>query len=152
MLRSFSCRHAASGPLREMRRLSTSTSLRSQVPNARLELDPAFDDFVKNAPGMSNWKGANPHGNKSRTPRELEIYPNDPLARDSYLTSEELDATEVVEERLSRKSPAARFGSQQHGAVVLPSELQTTITKLISGLTHKPPRHWYTKDGYCSIR
>ena len=68
-------------------------------------------------------------------PRELEVYPDDPLADTEYMTPEELDLQEAFDpdSKQHRKSPAAKFGSLRSGQVVLPLELETTITKLIAG-------------------
>ncbi|KAI0348145.1 Rsm22-domain-containing protein [Trametopsis cervina] len=115
-----------------------SLAVRSQVPNARLELDPSFKDFIQSSEGMASWKATiDRHSTGSdvlrHPPRELEVYPNDPLETDDYLTSEQLDSQEISEEKHGRKSPAARFGSRSHGTIVLPSELQGSITRLISG-------------------
>lgn len=69
----------------------------------------------------------------AKPPRELEVYPNDPNAEDDYMTPEELDLEEVeLDGSSTRKSPAALFGSQRIGAVVLPYELQKTIRNLIA--------------------
>ncbi|EKM61456.1 uncharacterized protein PHACADRAFT_248077 [Phanerochaete carnosa HHB-10118-sp] len=77
----------------------------------------------------------------AKTPRELEVYPNDPADVDDYMTSEELDFQEAdADDKSTRKSPAALFGSQRIGAVVLPLELQKAITQLISE-SDKPMLH-----------
>lgn len=64
-----------------------------------------------------------------KTPQELEVIPlqsgEAEIIPDSY--------DREFHENLPRKSPAALFGSQQLGAVVLPLELQDTIQRLISG-------------------
>lgn len=63
-----------------------------------------------------------------RPPRELE-----PVAIESPEEAE--DAEDFVEDHSERsehrKSPAARFGSKKIGAVVMPTELQKSITALI---------------------
>lgn len=72
--------------------------------------------------------------NLVKSPRELEVYPNDFEALEEYMSSEELDSPEGEDDgKLTRKSPAALLGSQRIGAVILPLELRTTITNLISG-------------------
>lgn len=69
--------------------------------------------------------------------RELEVFPNDPSLADGYMTFEELATQETeADDRGARKSPAALFGSQRVGAVVLPSELQKTIARLIAGVCY----------------
>ena len=71
--------------------------------------------------------------------RELEIYPSDSL--DELQTAEELEQGEPGHNhREQQKSPAASFGSQQIGAVILPLDLQQTITRRIAG-TH-PCSKW----------
>ena len=144
MLRSLSRGHVtAAAQLRETRRFSTSTVSRSQLPNARLELDSSFDEFMNNNKELGSWKAQlkrdamDAHASR-RAPRELEVFPDDPSTVADYLSSEELDNLEVAEDRHTRKSPAAHFGSQRHGTIVMPFELQGTITKLISGMEKQP--------------
>ena len=137
MLGSLSRRHVAI-QLREARRLSTSVVVQSQLPNARLELDPSFRDFIKSAKDMRSWKTQADRSvvdtdTTPRVPRELEVYPEDSMTSEDYLSSDELDSIHDTEDKHTRKSPAAQFGSQRHGTIVIPLELQHTITKLISG-------------------
>ena len=65
-------------------------------------------------------------------PRQLEIFPDDPIldAEEPYSHWPE----DEVESRESRKSPAAAFGSRHIGAVVIPKQLQNSISRLIEGL------------------
>ncbi|KAI0334478.1 hypothetical protein GY45DRAFT_1318524 [Cubamyces sp. BRFM 1775] len=66
-------------------------------------------------------------------PRELELSPHDPDATVDYLTSAEIDARdEDLGGRESKKSPAALFGSQKIGAVVLPHEMQASIERMVA--------------------
>ena len=58
--------------------------------------------------------------------RELELLPSE--------VEEMEELTLEPDERVGRKSPAARFGSQQVGSVVLPEELQESINSIIEGL------------------
>lgn len=68
-------------------------------------------------------------------PRELEVFPSDPEFEEEYLSAAELDSQdEVPDTKEKRKSPAALFGSKRFGAVVLPLELQDTITRLVAGM------------------
>ncbi|KAI0692972.1 mitochondrial small ribosomal subunit Rsm22-domain-containing protein [Cytidiella melzeri] len=136
MLRSLSRSHAVA--VHQTRKLSTSKVLRSQVPNARLEVGPSFEEFMKNASDMGSWKAHSE--TPRRAARELEVYPDDPLATQDYLSFEELDLMDTAEDKHTRKSPAARFGSQRHGTILLPLELQGAVTKLISG-SDKPMLH-----------
>lgn len=43
------------------------------------------------------------------------------------------DDDEPLNNDMDRKSPAARYGSRQIGAVILPNQLQNAINALISG-------------------
>lgn len=66
--------------------------------------------------------------------RELELYSDGSLETNEYLSAQELDSLESTENNKdTRKSPAALFGSQRFGAIMIPFELQETITKLIAG-------------------
>ncbi|OBZ68493.1 Rsm22-cox11 tandem protein 2, mitochondrial [Grifola frondosa] len=128
MLRSSYTKSLAIVIRRRPEALRCSSSTASHHPNAPLDLDPSFQALLKDA-DMSLLRN-----NAHKPPhRELEPYPNDPLISDDLLTSEELDIQEgVSDHRETKKSPAALFGSQRIGAVVLPFELRNTITKLIS--------------------
>ncbi|KAI9057056.1 hypothetical protein FKP32DRAFT_1598544 [Trametes sanguinea] len=77
----------------------------------------------------------------SHGPRELEVFPHDPDAPVDYLSSAELDAQdEGFGSKERRKSPAAHFGSQRIGAVVLPFELESTIWQMVAD-ADKPTLH-----------
>lgn len=103
-------------------------------PNAPLELDPSLRELLRDV-DLSLLKHKTRHGSvdvvQSPVRRELEVFPHDPEV--DYLTSEELDSQDEEHDKGHRKSPAALFGSQRIGAVILPLELQTTVTKLIAG-------------------
>lgn len=122
----------------ERRLLCMSAVARSHSPNAPLHLDPSLKTLLQDTDmAILGHKPRQDAAMNSRHKgiRELEVYPDDPLATDAYLSPEELDNAESVENnRDSRKSPAALFGSQRFGTVVMPLELQGTITKLIAGM------------------
>ncbi len=114
-------------------RCSSTSASQSYHPNAPLELDPAFQALLRDV-DISLRTKLHEHASGSRGHRELEVFPNDPDAEVDYLTSAELDAQDdMLGQKEGRKSPAAAFGSQRIGAVVLPFELQSTIGKMISG-------------------
>ncbi|PCH34122.1 Rsm22-domain-containing protein [Wolfiporia cocos MD-104 SS10] len=121
----------------EAAHFSSTASSSSHQPNAPLDLDPSFQALLRDADisllrqKSRHAHAINPH---ARVHRELEIFENDPLSFDDHsgpvnedYLGEELDAKE------GRKSPAALFGSQQIGHVVLPLELRQTIDRLIAG-------------------
>ncbi|KAH9943984.1 mitochondrial small ribosomal subunit Rsm22-domain-containing protein [Epithele typhae] len=105
-----------------------STANTSHQPNAPLELDPAFQTLLRDVE-MSLRKKAGT-GSDMHGPRELELFPHDSDATQDYLTSAGLDTQET--EGQGRKSPAAAFGSQGIGALVVPLELQTSIERMIA--------------------
>lgn len=65
-------------------------------------------------------------------PRELEEFP--PGEQDDSLISDIVVADS--DHRLPRRSPAAVFGSQGFGMVLIPRELQQSISALIDGVSH----------------
>ncbi|KAI0800808.1 mitochondrial small ribosomal subunit Rsm22-domain-containing protein [Fomes fomentarius] len=133
-------------------RCSSTSASQSYHPNAPLELDPAFQALLRDV-DISLRNKLHEHASGSRGPRELEVFPNDPNAEVDYLTSAELDAQDdMLGQKEGRKSPAASFGSQRIGAVVLPFELQSTISKVISDsdkntLHHDAQRLFMGEDG-----
>lgn len=133
------CRRTLGGFLRRqadgLRSSSTSASP-SHQPNAPLDLDPAFQALLRDVEISLRNKSSHP-ASGLRSLRELEVFPHDPDAEVDYLTSAELDTRDdLLAEKEGRKSPAAAFGSQRIGSVVLPSELQTTIGRMIGGERH----------------
>lgn len=134
MLR-LGCRRAINTGRRRQAELvrCASGSSPSHQPNAPLELDPAFQALLRDVEMSLRSKAphdtSGPHG-----PRELELFPRDPHTTVDYLTSAELDAQDESSNRgEGRKSPAAAFGSQSIGAVVLPFEMQSAISRLVAG-------------------
>jgi len=99
----------------------------AQHANDHLELDPELIHYMKDIQMSLD----RPHNlDNPRVIRELEATHSDPSLPDS-----DLEGQSTQDERRERKSPAAHFGSQGIGAVVLPFELQQTIGRLISGIT-----------------
>lgn len=108
---------------------STSAAAASTQPNAALDLDPTLKALLQDIDiSLTSHK----HVVAKRPPRELE-----PVAIEYPEEAE--DAEVFVEDHSERgehrKSPAARFGSKKIGAVVMPTELQKSITTLIDGLS-----------------
>ncbi|KAF8240735.1 hypothetical protein L208DRAFT_1231139 [Tricholoma matsutake] len=102
--------------------LSLSLKFFSSNPNPPLDLDPSLQALLKDV-DISLSRG------KTRPPlprRELEAFPIEGLEN----TAIQID--EGLSDHAKRKSPAAHFGSQQIGAVILPPQLQTSINLLIS--------------------
>ncbi|TBU34443.1 Rsm22-domain-containing protein [Dichomitus squalens] len=133
MLR-LGCRRAINTGWRRQAELVryASGSSPSHQPNAPLELDPAFQALLRDVEMSLRSKA--PHDTSgSHGPRELELFPRDPHTTVDYLTSAELDAQDESSNRgEGRKSPAAAFGSQRIGAVVLPFEMQSAISRLVA--------------------
>ena len=152
MLR-LGCRRAVGPVLRRQAELvrCASGSSSSHHPNAPLELDPAFQALLRDVEISLRNKNSR-ETPTSHVPRELELFPHDPHATVDYLTSAELDAQDDNDgRREGRKSPAAAFGSQRIGAVVLPLELQSTISRMISGELFVL-RAYFTLRGSCGAR
>jgi len=108
--------------------LSLSKHFSSQ-PNPPLDLDPSLQALLKDVDISLSRKNSGPPPPR----RELEAYPIDSLEEDALLPDEG-----ISDHSSQRKSPAAHFGSQQIGAVVLPPQLQTSIKLLISGTRYIP--------------
>lgn len=82
---------------------------------------------------MPKHKG--PEESTSTSARELEALENDEGEIKYYdLDHEDYPIEEPARRREDRKSPAARFGSDGIGTVVLPPELQRSVTALIEGM------------------
>ena len=97
-----------------------SSPFSSHQPNAPLDIDESYRSILEDI-GNSRKLNAIPHRH------ELIAYPID---------SEPSTVTHLDDEPnipMDRKSPAALFGSQRIGSVVIPQELQQAISGLISG-------------------
>ncbi|KAI0081133.1 Rsm22-domain-containing protein [Panus rudis PR-1116 ss-1] len=147
MLRSLSSRSTWVTLARQANLRSFSSSpgaSSSHQPNAPIELDPSFRALLSDV-DLSLLKHLARHNpsavpSDAPAPRELEVFPNEEAPEVNYLTPKELDSLEEPEDKTHRKSPAALFGSQRIGAVVLPLELQNTINRIISE-SDKPLLH-----------
>ena len=103
----------------------SSTRWRAQMPNSPLDLDPSFQDLLKNA-DMSMGHKLNVHCLEERqNHRHIELIEQEGIVPSSWIEEEDRDS------RGSRKSPAAEFGSKRIGAVVLPDQLQESVARLI---------------------
>lgn len=94
-------------------------------PNSRLELDPTLRALLKDED--ISLAGKTQSG---RSMKELEVLSSMDSGKATDLM---LDEEDEYERSGERKSPAAFYGSQQIGQVVLPNQLQNTINVLISG-------------------
>lgn len=98
------------------------------MPNAPLDLDPSLQDLLRGA-DMSLAHKFNPHNLKEEpnSRRHMELIEQE----EGDITSTHWIEEEDSSSRGSRKSPAAEFGSRKIGAVVLPDQLQESVTRLI---------------------
>lgn len=97
-----------------------------------LDLDPSIQALLKE--GDITLKNAKV---PPKPLRELEVLDN--LSLMEHLASEDWGSMDfsdikVTEMSRERKSPAALFGSQRIGMVILPSELHSAIQQLIDGM------------------
>ena len=139
MLRAFPSRSALVARARcagSCNLSSSATKASSHQPNAPIDLDPSLRTLLNDV-DLSLLKHrarhAMPSSHMELSHRELEVVPHQQNPGVDYLTSEELDVLQDREDGAHRKSPAALFGSQQIGAVVIPSELQKAVNLLIAG-------------------
>ena len=117
-------------------------SFNSSAPNNSLRpplnLDPSLQTLLKDVD--ISLKHAKVESPPPTVMRELEVL-HDGLAVQNELSMDDwapLDPSEIKlepEQSEERKSPAALYGSQRIGMVILPLELQSTINRLIVG-TH----------------
>lgn len=140
MLRSISIKtvKTATTKIPTKRSLHGTSPLATHQPNAPLDLEPSFRALLSDVDlsllKHKNRNAASTSAASPRGPRELEVFPTDPAAVEDYLTAAELDAhDEELDSKEARKSPAALFGSRRIGAVVLPLDLQNSISRLIAG-------------------
>ncbi|TFY71841.1 hypothetical protein EVG20_g1169 [Dentipellis fragilis] len=132
--------HTSVRAIRHLQSASLSSSARSSSyhPNAPLDLDPSFKALLKDVDTslLQHKTRRDLAGNEQASFRELEVFQELEAEAEIY-SYEEMDA----EPKGTRKSPAAHFGSQKTGAVVLPYELQQSIEGLIAGLSDKRRLH-----------
>ncbi len=101
-------------------------------PNPPLDLDPSFQALLRDVD--ISLERHNPNGAPPLSRRELEALPVEGR-EDSFSLSDDAPHDEYN----LRKSPAAHFGSQRIGAVILPLELQASITSIIAGECYSHP-------------
>lgn len=102
---------------------SSSPAITNHQLKPPLHLDPSLKALLKDV-DMSLLK------QKNAPPHKLHEIPFE----ESDMTADSKRAESVEEDlELGRKSPAADFGSQKIGAVVLPSQLSKSINQLIQG-------------------
>ncbi|KAJ7492197.1 Rsm22-domain-containing protein [Mycena latifolia] len=115
----------------------SSASRHSPQVNPPADLDPALQDLLRDV-DMS--LGGKKRSRRSQSPheplkRELEQFPElqqDTSVMVSELGDNQFSPQEPDDDVAGRKSPAAAFGSNGIGAVVLPLELQNSINVIIS--------------------
>lgn len=108
--------------------ISTSSSSSSQGPNAPLDLDPSFQELLKDAEmSLLKFKTADGALPPPSPMRELEILGS------SSLDSPPLSDNDGLDVGQDRKSARARFGTNKIGSVSLPLELQNAIQRVIDG-------------------
>lgn len=107
-----------------------SSSFSSHQPNAPLDLDNSFRAILRDVDNSISEQKLKRH-HHSPSIHELSVYPT--VSQPNELAHRDDEDEGSV--RAERKSPAAHFGSQQLGAVVIPRELQQRISALISGET-----------------
>jgi len=104
------------------------SSFSSHQPNAPLDLDNSFRAILQDVDDSISEQKLKRH-HLSPDIHELSVYPT---------VSQSTELAHLDDEgssRAERKSPAAHFGSQRFGAVVIPQELRQSISTLISGET-----------------
>ncbi|KAI0257273.1 mitochondrial small ribosomal subunit Rsm22-domain-containing protein [Lactifluus subvellereus] len=102
-----------------------SSSFSSHQPNAPLDLDKSFRTILRDIDNSITEKKAKGH-HPLPDIHELTVYPTESAPTELSHKDGEPNP------RAERKSPAALFGSQQIGAIVVPQELQQSIAALIS--------------------
>jgi hypothetical protein len=108
--------------------LKTSSLVASNQPHPPLNLDPGLKALLQDVDiSLKSKIRVSPQPLQ----RDLEEIQDYQCVEDRTLLPEELDEFDGA--RDPRKSPAADFGGQRIGAVVIPSELQRSIDQLISG-------------------
>lgn len=117
--------------------LSSTTATRYSLPNAPLNLDPSLDALLRDIDiSLKNSKqGLAKH-------KELKIVTGSSPHQEICLkewSSMEPNADLGDVERESPKSPAAIFGSNQIGSVILPQELRFAIEAIVSRNIIFPP-------------
>ncbi|KIJ66366.1 hypothetical protein HYDPIDRAFT_180817 [Hydnomerulius pinastri MD-312] len=102
-------------------------------PKPSLALDPTLKSLLQDVDmSLTSHKLKRTDAPSAPPPRELEAVANDEGDIEYYdIDHEDYPYDEPARRREDRKSPAARFGSDGIGSVVLPPEMQRTVTALI---------------------
>jgi hypothetical protein len=137
MLRVSRC----TAPLRALattRAPFATTARVAHQPNAPLDIDPSLQALLRDVDvSLARHKGRQDMEDfMARRHRELEVFPDvggAQLVDGLQLPQEVEEDSDMFDATETRKSPAAQFGSQKYGAVVLPLELTTRISGLIEG-------------------
>ncbi|KAF9531847.1 mitochondrial small ribosomal subunit Rsm22-domain-containing protein [Crepidotus variabilis] len=114
--------------------LFSTSSAQHVAPKPRLDVDPQLDVFLQDI----DLSTKDLRKRSSHTYKELQIVPEDSVETAYSLDLQEWSPLQIHDEpvafmkREPSKSPAAIFGSNQIGAVVLPQELMNAIGSLIS--------------------
>ncbi|KAI6047994.1 mitochondrial small ribosomal subunit Rsm22-domain-containing protein [Pisolithus marmoratus] len=119
--------------LQNVAALSSSAVLRSSQPNPSVPLDPTLKTLLRGVDlSVSSHKKRTAGDVRSRPLRELEPFQNEQGDVTYHDMGDERSVSgDPALAREDRKSPAARFGSNGIGAVILPAELQRAIASLI---------------------
>lgn len=114
---------------------STAGAHVASQPKPSLTLDPSLKSLLHDVDISLMPKHTGIEDPTSTSARELQALENEEGEVEYYdLGPGDYPIEEHAQRREDRKSPAARFGSDGVGTVVLPSELQRTVTALIEGM------------------
>lgn len=109
-------------------------------PRPPLTLDPSLKLLLHDVDMSLTQKQKGTGEPVSSFARELEALENGDGEIEYYNLAEDYSIEESARRREDRKSPAARFGSDGIGTVVLSPELQHAVTTLIEGVFLLLPR------------
>jgi len=104
--------------------LYSSARISRSRPNPRIDVDPDLQMLMQDVDMALN-------KHSKREQQQLEIIPKEEEEEEEEPNFE--DNGYEPQSNLHRKSPAALFGSQRIGAVVIPHEMQDIIQRLFSG-------------------
>lgn len=116
---------------------SSSVPLASHQPNPPLDIDASFQALLRDVDiALLNKKTRHHHSHPRPEDvprlRELEEYPSEEQ-EEGLVLGTVADDSEVT---LPRRSPAAVFGAQTFGMLIIPRELQQSISSLIDGTSY----------------
>lgn len=126
VVRSGGLRVSLSWRRRHASPFSSSSLTSASHPNPPLHLDPSLKALLKDVDISLTHSRTHPPPQR----KELEVLPID-----KETNGKSLDEEDAQDEYTQRKSPAAHFGSQQIGAVIIPTQLRNSINVMISGAT-----------------